>query len=286
MEKVTFINSQGLSVVLGNEGPFVLTKIEGTGAVAADMQTQKSPFQDGVTYIDSTLEPRPLSLEVMLLAENAVEMERHRRKLLRVFNAKLGPGRLVYEFGGNVKEIEAKPEIGLALPDAGDFKETMQPGLISLYCPSPFWLDTYSEEKEMAAWIGGLSFPLRLPTTFAKEGQEQIFNNDGDVATPIIAEFYGPATNPRLDNLTLGEFIRIKRDLLAGEKLIINTAFGNKRVTLVDADNAETNAMHWIDLDSAFWQLRPGENRIKYNADAGVDKARVKVSWRNRYVGV
>src|SRR5690606_24488924 len=130
MEKITFINSKDQSVELGNDAPFILTKIEGTGAVNADIQTQKSPFQDGETYIDNTLEPRSLSIEIMVLAEDKEEMMKNRRKLLQVFNPKLGPGKLIYEFGNNRKEIEAISELAPVFPDAGDFKDTMQPGLI------------------------------------------------------------------------------------------------------------------------------------------------------------
>lgn len=284
--KFIFTNNKGQSVEFSNSAPLFLKTYHGTGGSPADIQTQKSPGQDGETLIDTTLEMRDISLEVVILGDSTDEVMRYRRRLSQVFNPKLEPGVLKFECGDRENEIEAKPNGAPAFPGGEARGALYQECLIEMLATNPCWLDTYTEGREMAAWIGGLSFPLRLPTTFAKEGQEQVFNNDGDVATPIIAEFYGPATNPRLDNLTTGEFIRIKRDLLAGEKLIINTTFGNKSVMLVDADNVETNAMHWIDLDSTFWQLKQGENRIKYNADAGVDKARVKVSWRNRYVGV
>ena len=59
-ERVIFTNSQGLSVELGNDGPFILTKIEGTGTANVNIQTQKSPFQDGETYIDNTLGAKKL----------------------------------------------------------------------------------------------------------------------------------------------------------------------------------------------------------------------------------
>ena len=283
MEKITFINSKGESVELGNDGPFILTKIEGTGAVNVDIQTQKSPFQDGEIYIDNRLEPRSLSIEIMVLAEDKEEMTKNRRKLLQVFNPKLGPGKLIYEFGNNRKEIEAISELAPVFPDAGDFKDTMQPGLIQLYCPNPFWLDSFEISEEITTWIGGISFPLRLPTTFAIAGS-RIINvvNNGDVETPIKIEIFGPATNPKITLRETGEFIRIKDTLTADDIVTITTEFGNKRV-----EKNGQNAFHILDLpDSTFFSLQVGDNVIKFTTEDVSNNANTKISYRNRYLGV
>ena len=100
----------------------------------------------------------------MVLAEDKEEMMKNRRKLLQVFNPKLGEGKLIYEYGNIKREIRAISELAPVFPDAGDFKDTMQPGLIQLYCANPFWLDNFEISEEIITWIGGISFPLRLPT--------------------------------------------------------------------------------------------------------------------------
>ena len=289
MEKVTFINSKGQSVLLGNDAPFILTKIEGLGAVNVDIQTQKSPFQDGETYIGNTLEPRPISIEIMVLADNKEEMMKNRRKILQVFNTKLGEGRLIYEYGNVKREIKAISELAPVFPDAGNFKDTMQHALIQLYCPNPFLLDTFIETEEMADWVGGLRFPLQLPMMFAGRSTRQstIIRNNGDVETPIAFEFLGPATNPKITNDSTGEYIQINREIAADEKLIITTEFGNKQVILRNTLTGEQmNAFGWIDLGSTFFQLDVGENLMSYKADSGQETARVWIKWRNRYLGV
>lgn len=290
MGKVTFINSQGLSVELGAERPFILTRIEGTGAVTAEIQAQKSPYQDGVTYIDNTLEPRPLSIEVMLLAENAAEMQRHRRQLLQVFNPKLGPGRLTYEFGGNTKEIEAISELAPVFPDAEDFKDTMQEGLIQLYCPDPFWLDTWPAHSLLASVLPAFSFPLEIPP----EGIEMstisqgtvTLDNPSDVPVPLLFEFRGPAENPCIENADTGEFIRVMYYLQADERMIISTEFGHKRVEIHRDDGTMENAFYRIDYDSVFWQLPVGQTRVHFSADVGSDDAEIYITYRYRYFGV
>lgn len=289
MEKLIFTNSRGFSVELGDESPFILTKIEGLGAVNAAIQTQKSPFQDGETYIDNLLEPRSISIEIMILADDTEEMMENRRKLLQAFNPKLGEGKLIYEYGKVKREIKAISELAPVFPDAGDFKDTMQPGLIQLYCPNPFWLDTFIESEEMADWVGGLRFPLQLPMMFTGRSSRQhtVIHNAGDVDTPIVFEFLGPATNPVVTKVDTGEYIKVNREIAVNEKLVITTEFGNKKVILRNLDTKEEiNAFGWIDLGSTFFQLEPGNNLISYSADSGQETARVWIRWRNRYVGV
>ncbi len=283
METMTFTNSKGQSVELGNNPPFILTKIEGTGAVDVNIQSQKSPYQDGSTYLDNTLEPRPISIEVMLLANMIGEMTENRHRLLRVFNPKLGPGKLVYQLGNIKREIEAISELAPAFPDAGDFKDTMQPGLMQLYCPSPFWLDEFETSEEIITWIGGMRFPLRLPTEFATAG-DKIINviNSGDVETPIKLEICGPATKPKITKRETGEYLRIKEELTSDDVVVITTDFGNKRVEL----NGD-NAFNILDLpDSKFFNLDIGDNVIELTTDDITNNANVKMSYRNRYIGI
>lgn len=289
MQKIVFTNANGQSITLESAKPYLLLSITGTGAAETDVQMQKAPFQDGQTYIDTLLEPRIISIEVAILASTQEELHQKRREIAQVFNPKLGPGTLRYEYDGGVKEIEAVSDLAPVFPSgSGNQAQGFQKALISLVCPSPFWLDVYEESQEMSAWLGGLEFPLEFDPdmSFEEAGDTVTVTNAGDVETPVTIEFNGPAENPRVDNLTTGEYVRVNRTLLAGEKLIIKTAFGQKSVTLVDSGGNESNAMHYIDLNSTFWQLQPGENTISYTADSGAEEATVLVTWKNRYVGV
>ena len=293
MEKITFINSKGQSIQLGNDGPFILTKIEGTGAVNVDIQTQKSPYQDGESYIGNTLEPRPLSIEVMVLAENLHEMAKHRHKLLQVFNPKLEQGKLIYQLGNIKREIKAISELAPVFPDAEDFKDSMQPGLIQLYCPNPFWEDLEEGKEEIALWISDWEFPVDIPAEGMEFGHrattliKNIINN-GDVPCGMRIEFKALATvvNPSIFDFNTREFIKVKRNLLAGEKLIINTSFGNKRVELMKSNGTIENVFHYIDLKSTFIQLDVGDNLIQYDAEEGIDNLEVSIYHKPLYIGV
>jgi Phage tail protein len=286
MEKITFTNARGQSVELKSSAPFLLQSIDGLGDVDADIQTQKAPFQDGSSYIDTVLQERSISLEVAILADKSTLLEK-RQYLASVFNPKLGPGKIRYENGETVREIEAVPDAVPTFPSGkGNRLPKLQKALVNLLCPEPFWLDEFHTSEKMSYILGGLSFPLRLGTSFAQRGFKKILHNQGDVATPVTIEFYGPATNPVVWNRTTGEFIRVSRTLAETDKLVITTDFGKKSVTIENADGSKTNVFNWIDLESTFWQLVPGENLIEYGSDSDATKSRVIVSYRNRYLSV
>lgn len=282
MRKLTFTNARGESVTLGNSAPFLVTKLEGAGP--ATIQSQKSPYQDGVTYLESLMEPRQLTLEGAILAKTGDAIFANRRTLSGVFNPKLGPGTLRYEYDGGVKEIQAVADGAVVFPDRSGMPT--QRFLINLLCPQPFWLDTSTTGREMSYLAGGLSFPLRLGTNFSNRGFQMNFQNAGDVSTPIRFKFFGPAVNPTVTNVTTGEFIRVKRELLEGDYLEVDTSFGNKRVEIVREDGSRENAFHYIDLASTFFSLVPGANKLEYSSSDDSTRAKVQITYKNRYVGI
>ena len=244
-----------------------------------DIENQKSPKQDGSTYIDNTLDTRSISIEGMIITKNnPKEVDKYKRKMQRVLNPKLGEVEILYKD----KVIKAIVECTPVFPSSeGNKGIYYQKYLIHLICHNPFWLDNLIESREMSYLMGGIRFNLSLPTSFSSRGFRRKCINDGDVDSPVIIEFKGPATNPTVNNLSTGKFIRVNRSLGEDDVLKINTAFGEKYVR-INGDNA----FHYIDLDSVFWSLIPGENILSYESNNDSIKTRVTVKWRNRYIGL
>lgn len=276
-------------MILSNSHSFKLLKIDGLGDVESDIQFQKSPFQDGSTFVGATLKEREITLEVLITGNNSLETQEKRIYLASVLNPKLGEGVLKYESENGSREIKAIPDHVPIFPGGqGNKSSTFQKALISLICPSPFWT-TEDNVDQLVVWEGGMEFPLQLPTFFARqsESKAKILLNEGDVETPLRIEFNGPATSPiKVINKTSGEFIEINQDLLIDERLEINTAFGQKRVSKVLADGTKLNAFHFITLDSSFFQLEVGNNLIDYSTGADYERAGVTLTWRNKFLAV
>lgn len=285
VEKVTFINARGQSIELSNRRPFILQSVIGKADVGADIQTQTAPFQDGSTYIDTHLQPRAMSLNVSILAADQDDLLYQRQLLATIFNPKLGPGKLLYSKGSTEREIKAVvenvPVFGVGSDNNGiRFQRT----IVNLLCPSPFWEDILAENYKLEDFVSNFRFSFHFPVRFATRGDSKLLINKGDVPTPIHVEFRGPVVNPRITNLSTGEFIKVNREIPAGYKLILDTSFGNKRVEIVGPDGIVQNAFHYIDLASTFFNLDVGETKISFITESG--NPEVYVEYKHRYLSV
>jgi len=210
MQRITFINSIGRSIVLKDSGPFLLSKLEGLGDVDAEIQRQKAPFQDGSTFIDSVLQERLITLEFAIRGEHLSEVQRKRVEAASIFNPKLGEGIIRYENDYGVKEIKAIPDTVPIFPSGPENRgRSFQRALVNLICPSPFWMDVNAENIKLEDFVGQYHFPFRFPVRFASRGDSRVLTNIGDVPTPIKVTFRGEAINPKITNLTTGEFIKV-----------------------------------------------------------------------------
>lgn len=284
-EKITYTNARGQSIELSNRRPFLLQSVEGKGDVEAEIQMQSAPYQDGSTLIDALLQPRSLVLQVAILDNDREKVIKLRQQLASIFNPKLGEGRLIYSNGETTREINAVAENVPVFPVGSENKGLRyQRALINLLCPSPFWQDIAEENYKLEDFVGSFKFPFHLPTRFSKRGDSKVLINRGDVPTPIQVEFRGPVNNPVITNHTTGEFIKINREIPTGYKLILDTAFGEKRVDIVAPDGTITKGFHYIDLKSTFFNLDVGDNRIGFVAEGGSPEVYVK--YKHRYLSV
>jgi phage-related protein len=282
--EITFTNSKGVSIKLGINPPFILQKVTGLGDVDASIQTQKAPFQDGSTMIDALLSERPISIELTIMND---DISIKRQELSSVFNPKLGEGTLRINYGSMVKEISAVPEHVPKYPSGSDSRGVnYQSVLIDLLCPNPFLKDINETNEPLTAWLGKFEFPFEFPVEFGERANRVTIENDGDVPTPVLIQFTGPATNPSVINETTGESIKVNRVLSPTDVLEVNTAFGNKTVEIVSNDGTRTNVFNYIDLVSEFFQLQTGENEISFSSDDAASSGSVKISYKKRYLAI
>ncbi len=265
-------------------GPFVLQKIDGTANVSTEIKSTKSPYQDGSSFAGAQLDDRDIPIQGFINSISQQELYERRRELTRILNPKLGPGKLVYENSFRSYAIDA---IALEGPVFGERFVHANLFVINFIANDPYWRDIETATKALRAEVGGLTFPLRLPTRFALASYRGVFHNTGDVETPVEIRYKGPATNPIVTNETTGEFIKVNCELLATDTLFITTERGNKRVEILNADGSKKNVFHWIDLGSTFFQLKIGENILRYGSSQDSDQlpATVTMSWSNRFLG-
>lgn len=289
MQKLIFKNERGQSIELGNSAPFILTKIEGTGSPKTTILTSKSPGQDGRSHHGTLLEERILPIEGAIVGDTVEDMYTKRQKLCSIFNPKIN-GTLTYI--NNASEHV----INCIVDTPPNFKEPvndLQEFLIQLYCPDPLWSDLIEEKEEIALWVGDFHFPLIIPPEGIIMGHRisnLIVNakNKGDVECGMRIEFRALATvvNPSLFDVYTRKYIKVKRTLQAGDMLVINTSFGNKRVEMLKSNGTKINVFNYIDLPSEFLQLAVGDNLLRYDAEKGLDNLEMALYYKPLYTGV
>lgn len=287
METVTFTNRFGESITFGGP-PFYLQEITGLGDVPANIQRQKVPYEDGSTVIDVLLEDRAIDITFVIANDigdySYGSISQKREQVGRIINPKLGAGTLRYENDYLVREIQVIAEGVPVFPDGKDRAKTLQKGIINFIAPDPYWRSLLIDEEP--AFKPLFQFPFEGPFQMGEQRDRRIINNDGASTVPLFIEFFGPANRPRIENLTTGEFIQVNKQLFEGEKMVIDTTSGAKRVEFIDVEGERTDVMKWLDINSIFFKLQLGENDINYTADDDVQGAVVNISYRKSYNAV
>lgn len=262
-----------------NEEYYKLIKVEGIESSDYEVTIENHTQYDGGYTSKRRVLPRDISIICDYCKWESVENER--QKLIRFFNPK-AQGILTVNYCGVeryiIYEVEKFKELRESLYDTLSFN-------IDLVCPDPYFKDIIKGEI-ISTWIGGWKFKFKLPFRFKQKGEsKKNIYNEGHVETPVEIIFRGPALNPKITNLTTGEFIKVDRELKSDDILYITTAFGNKKVE-IERDGVRQNAFHYIDLDSTFFQLQVGDNLVEYSTENELEPQSVEIRYRNRYLGV
>lgn len=269
------LESNNKVLEIGTNKSYGLLNIEGIDSPNYDMATTNNRVNDGSKVDNVKATSRTIVIEGEYKGNG---MEEERKRLLSFFNIH-HEGKLTLNLGSNRKTINYNVQ-NFKAPIVNLY--TPMKFLLVLYCANPYWEDITINDIEMVSWIGGLTFPLVLPTQFAMAGGKIInIINNGDVETPVTLEISGKATNPKITNTLTGEYIKVISTLQAEDKMIITTGFGNKRVY-----QNNLNVSNKIDINSTFFSLNVGDNVMQFTTDDINDNANIKLSYSNRYVGV
>lgn len=286
MEEIVLQNKLG-SITIGGAPPYILNSFD-AGAPKSTMLTTKAPGQDGKTLEGNLLEERTPAITLTIHADGIQDLYDRRRKLY-AFLLPRTSGIMLYTNDSGTRAI---PYTVDGEPEAKERTGVGMQVLVQMYCPDPYWSDTAETRADMAAWVGDFEFPLIIPEETGVElghrMSTRIVNayNPGDVECGLRIVFTALAsvTAPSLVNVNTQETMRVKRTLAAGDQLIISTGTGNETVKMRHT-GLESNALNYIDIQSDFFQLAPGDNILRYGADAGIDELECAVYYTPRYAG-
>ena len=150
----------------------------------------------------------------------------------------------------------------------------------------PFW--TSQEEIESLIsyvdplWVlpfaiptSGIVFSVNQPTA-----STQIDNEDLPVGCRItITANGGSVTNPGIVCSETQEQMSISKSLSNGEKIIIDTRLGHRKITGYTSSNVEYNGMPYLTAESDWITLQTGLNTFSFFADSGSEFLEISIMY-------
>lgn len=126
----------------------------------------------------------------------------------------------------------------------------------------------------------GLNFPEAFP--IVANTWASTVPIDGSVPVHWTARLYGPYTSPRLTNMATGHMLYFPGlTIAAGTYLELNslarTAYAN--------GSADASRLSYLDfVNSAWWQLQPGDNELRFQPDSIGAGAQAQIVWRQAWL--
>lgn len=254
--------------------------LTGTGPPAATINRSKVALADGTRYNSATVNERNLLLLVYLNRDIA----RARLNLYRFFATKQYI-KVYYQADGLDVYVEGYVETAEVDPWTQD--QNLQASII---CPMPHWRDV-AETYTNASHVNALfEFPFAIDAEGAELSTKDtaastIVVNGGTVAGGLIFEITATVRTlqPRIYNLSTGEYIGFYVDMFPGDRLVVNTTTGRKSVTYI-SDGESSNYINTVMEGSTWLQLEVGANEFSYTVDEG--EAELEIRHTNMYIGV
>jgi hypothetical protein len=290
MQKLTYINLNNEQVVFCG-APYVLSKIGGLGLPELEISSIRGAYQQGDTPVFCRRRKRMLTLTMHIMADTRAELYRRRMELISVLSpdkAMQGGVRavLLYENDNGRYMTYAVPDGGM---DAQGRTLDTQPNVkLHFRCESPYWFAVNPTSIVFENAGVGFSLPFTFPVDFGSRDYYMEAENRGQVSVPVELLIVCKGEVPRLCNRTTGKEIAMSAAVPEGCTLLLNTDPARLDARIIDAVGNEIGAFGKLSLDTplADFTLRPGLNKLFYDAGGASAQSEITVSWRPAYEGV
>ena len=270
----------------------------GFGLAPLHRITQRGTFQQGDFDTDFRLDPRVLSLPLLVMASDLSDHYQKRDALLKIFTPSNSAATLTISVGvplgtDFVRSITVVTLGGLTfdhVPGAGyDIRFIVQ-----LRAADPTWYDPAGVTVPVSAAIAGTPTPIPkiYPVTYGVStlsGNTQI-SYDGSWQTYPVITATGPITGLLITNQSTGALISVPGVIPAGRTWTFNLLYGYKTVT----DDLGVNQIAAVTAasDLATFAILPapnvpdGVNIVTVAGTGTTGTSATSLFYFNRYVGV
>lgn len=267
--KITSLSGRGSIIMKNKDYKGYWLGVVDLGQVDGANNTYSFPNQIGESIVSTSINTRPISIQGWVLMQE--DFERRCNLLNEFFSPQED-----YELEYNGKKIQFRPDSSIKYAtERSKNNEIKREFLLQATCAFPLFYN--NENTPIPFDVSGKRFIF--PTDWGQK-QPIIFeitqktyivkvNNTGGFPTwlNVKIEFQGDVSNPRIKNLTSGEFIGVNYDFSFGQKLEMSTKPGQKYIKFTDKDGTVSNFIKNREFDMSWIQILPGENVLALDCD-------------------
>lgn len=249
---------------------------------------ERSPFQQGATAVALRAETRPLSFVLHIVRSSQEALRQRAAEVVQFFNPYDGEMTIVHDNNVRRRRIKAYYTTHALI----EYEDQRGYGTlaINLMADSALFEDEFEQVIDMGSSAGAFTLPLELPFGVGQDLAEITYINTGDYYNPVEMLFYGPLEDPELIRDYVVNNSVVQTDKVKFENLVVpeywyirvNTEQGREEATLVDPDGNEENINRYLSVDSNYWQLFKGENKIRFATLIGNPVTQLR--FRRKYI--
>ena len=296
---VTSLNSYSFAfndfVFGGADSPYQILNVDGLEDLPSIRnQDDNRGYQDGMFTGRDFLSGRTITMTIQILAGNSKSMAEN----VQLMQATLKPqqsGTAPLQFqipGSSLQRVEARVR-RRALRVDPDFTYGKAVAIYEFFCPDPRRYDDTLQTTDLFSSSSTIGRTYnRIYNTAPNTGQNPFVNgmsfgggtsasnliyNAGWTTTYPVITLTGSAVNPRITNVTTGQFLLFNTTLGIGDVLQVDTGLRSVTLNGISRRAILVNSSTWFAAE-------PGNSYYTYTATGTDANTTCQVSWRNAYI--
>ncbi len=281
---------------------FLIKSVTGLGPVKANINTTEVATNDGSKFNSARLTQRNIVFQMVFVDTLKGEsVEDIRQKSYKYFPTKKNVDIIIETDNRYVKTT------GYVESNEPNIFSSQEGAQISIICPDPYFYtagDNGDIVTEFYSIAPMFEFPfsnesLTDPMIVFSEIQSRAagvitYYGDTEIGMVIRIHALGEATNVAIYNTDTREVMRIDTDkikkitgkgLVVSDDIIINTAKGNKSITLL-REGVSYNILNCLGKNPDWFTLTKGDNVFAFTAETGITNLQFRVENKIIYEGV
>lgn len=283
--KFIYENEFGESLEFSEESPFYFTDIQGLSDNTISISEAAAVGQIGSAITGAKVQSKNISFT----GDFTYSYENRQKLLNTIVPGKKGVLRLIDE------NMDVYLEVTPIMTPVLSLNPVIQDFQFQLRASYPYWRERISTTYDFSSIVSFFrlprSFSSTAPWKISRATKNIILNVENDstqeTGFTLTLEAITDVRCPELLNVETQQHIKMADDFIlkAGEKIVITTYENNKRCTLI-RNGVELPAFRYLSDDTSLFNLKPGDNIIRYGAGENYEGLRARIEFSRTLAGV